>query len=139
MEVKRRKLNGGHWLGSKDFDTSKHLLENHVLLTPNADSDTIQWGFNMSTKAISIHRNVSIPIEDIDPKSSFCVSGRTPFKDVDPKSSFHVSSGDCIQMDIDLSDLTVKLDHFRTTGETAIIEYHPLSVAGNRVVHSVGT
>ena len=59
-----------------------------------------------------IHREVFRPIEDIDPKSLFCVSGRTPFKDVDPKSSFHVSSGDCIQMDIDSSHLTVKLDNF---------------------------
>ena len=96
MEVKRRKLNGGHWLGSKDFDTSNYLSENHVLLTPDAHSDTRLWGVNMSTTPIRIHREVFIPIEDIDPKSSFCVSGRTPFKDVDPKSSFHVSSGDCI-------------------------------------------
>ena len=120
MQVKRRKLAGGHWLGNEDFDTPNDLLQKHVLLTPNAPSDTMLWGLNMSTKPIRIHREVSIPI-DVDLNSSFCVSGRTPFQDVDPNSSFIVSSGDCIQMDIDLSDLTLKLDHFRTTGKTATI------------------
>ena len=76
----------------------------------------------MSTEPKRIHRAVPIPIEDVDPKSSFLVS-----------------SGDCIQMDTDFSDLTVKLDNIRTTGETAMIKYHPLSAAGNLVVHSVGT
>ena len=129
MQVKRRKLAGGHWLGHEDFDTPNDLLQKHVLLTPNAPSDTMLWGLNMSTKPIRIHREVSIPI-DVDLNSSFCVSGRTPFQDVDPNSSLLVSSGDCIQMDIDSSHLTVKLDNFCTTRETTMVKYHPLSVAG---------
>ena len=112
MQVKRRKLAGGHWLGHEDFDTPNDLLQKHVLLTSNSSSDTMLWGLNMSTKPIRIHREVPIPIEDIHPKSVFCVSDRTPFQNVDPNSSFLVSSGDCIQMDIDSSHLTVKLDNF---------------------------
>ena len=76
---------------------------------------------------------------DFDLNSSFCLSGQTPFQDVDPNSSFLVSSGDCIQMDIDSSHLTVKLDDCCNTRETAMVKYHPLSVEGNLVVHSVGT